>query len=531
MSESLMGGGAGGVSGGGGDFLGELRLRDYLRIAKRRKWVIILTALGMCVAASVMAKRLPNIYRSQTTILVDPQKVPDAYVPTTVSTSVAERLNTLTEQVTSPTLLRQLRDELHLYPEAQGRAAEEGIIKKMQKSITIETVNGGHQINAFQIAYSDHDPVIAARMANELAHALIRTNLQAREEEFTGTAEFLDNELQDTKKQLEQKENELAAIKSKYMMDLPESKQFHLEALSTLRQQLQNIQDRVNRDQQEKMLDQSMMTTSNPTVDLDNGEGGRSSPEDSQIQKLESSLSELRTRYGANYPDVRKAQAELDVLKAKAARQSKNQQGPVEVPQITGGAVRNPVLDAQIAKLDEDIKEQTKLEPAIQQQIDFHMGKLGQEPIFEQQIAGLMRDYDMLRSHYDRLLDKKLGAEMASDLEVHQRGENFVILDTAMPPLFPMAPNRPLIGIAGLIGGILIGIALAMALELTDESVKNEREAIDIFRAPVLTGVPFVQNPKQTRLSYLRLAIACVATVVTATVVGMVASHFLRGLV
>lgn len=528
MSESLMGS----ASGGGGDFLGDLRLRDYLKIAKRRKWWIILTAVGMCVAASVMAKRLPNIYRSQTTILVDPQKVPDVYVQTTVTTSVAERLTTLTEQVTSPTLLRQLREELHLYPEAQGREAEERVIHRMQKSITIDTVNGGHQINAFQIAYADHDPVIAARMANELAHALIRGNLKAREEEFTGTAEFLDTELQDTKKQLEQKENELAGIKSKYMMDLPESKQFHLEALSGLRQQLQSIQDRVNRDQQEKMLDQSMMSTTNPTVDLDNGEGGRSSPEDSQIQKLESSLAELRTRYGANYPDVRKAQAELDALKTKAARQAKNQPAPVEVPEMaSSGPVKNPVLEAQIAKLDEDIKEQTKLEPPIQQQIDFHMSKLGQEPVFEQQIAGLMRDYDMLRSHYDQVLNKKLSAEMASDLEVHQRGENFVILDAALPPLFPIAPNRPLLTFAGLIGGILAGIALAMVLEITDESVKNEREAIDIFRAPILTGVPYVETPKQRKLNYGRLAIACVATVVTAAVVGVVASYFLKGLV
>lgn len=527
MSESLMGG----APAGGSDFLGDLHMRDYVRIAKRRKWVIILTALGLCVASSVMANRLPNIYKSQTTILVDPQKVPDAYVPTTVTTSVAERLNTLTEQVTSPTLLRQLRDQMHLYPEAQGRAAEEGIVKKMQRSIAIETVSGGHQINAFQIAYSDHDPITAARMANELAHALIRTNLQAREQEFTGTAEFLDNELQDTKKQLEQKESELAAIKSKYMMDLPESKQFHLEALSTLRQQLQNIQDRINRDQQEKILDQSMMGTTNPTVDMDTGDG-HSSPEDSQIQKLESSLSELRSRYGANYPDVRKAQAELDALKAKAARQAKNQPAQVEVPEgPAAGGVRNPVLESQIVKLDEDIKEQTKLEPAIQQQIDFHMSKLGQEPVFEQQIEGLMRDYNSLQAHYDRLLDKKLGAEMASDLEVHQRGENFVILDSAMPPLFPVAPNRPLIGFAGLIGGFLMGIALAMVMEITDESVRNEREAIDIFRAPVLTGVPFVQNPKQTRLSYARLALACVATVAAATVVGLVASHFLKGLV
>src|SRR5215469_4367647 len=313
------------------DALKDLSLRDCLNIARRRKWWIVLTALGLGISATVVASQLPNIYKSQTTILVDPQKVPDNYVASTVTSTVADRLATLTQQIMSPSLLRRIREELHLYPEVQGN--DDRVVKMMQKSISIDVLNSGRPISAFQVSFTSQNPEVAARVTNELAAAVIRENLKVREAQVAGTAEFLDTELQDTKKQLEQKEHELAGIKAKYVMDLPESKQFHLEALSNLRMQLQASQDRVNRAQQEKVYLQSMMASSNPTVDLDAGtDGGRTSPESVQIQKLETRLSELRTRYGPNFPDVRKVQAELDKIKAKAAQETKDQPAPVEMP-------------------------------------------------------------------------------------------------------------------------------------------------------------------------------------------------------
>src|SRR2546421_5253637 len=250
------------------ELLGQLQFRDYLQIARRRKWWIILTTISMTLASLVVIWRLPNIYRSETVILVDPQKVPDNYVASTVTSSIADRLSTLQQEVMSPTRLKRLIDSMGLYPELRGKVGDQEIVAKMQKSIVVEVVTqGGRALGAFRVAFQGKNPVEVAQVANQLAAMFIGENLKAREQQSYGTAEFLDNELQKTKKELEDKEKELGDIKSKYILDLPDSKQYHLEALATLRSQLRASQDKVDRAQQEKSYLQSLSVSTAPTLD------------------------------------------------------------------------------------------------------------------------------------------------------------------------------------------------------------------------------------------------------------------------
>ena len=503
------------------EILQELRIRDYLEIARRRMWLIVFITSATFIVATVMAKRLPNVYRSETVILVDPQQIPSNYVAPTVSTSVMDRLSTIRQEVLSPTRLQALAGKLDLYPELRAQGKEDRVIGRMQKSISIEVVDaGGQRLSAFRIAYTSKNPSEAAAVANQLAAAVIDDNLKAREEQFSGTEEFLEGELNDTKKQLEQKEAEMGRLKSTYIMDLPESKEYHLQALSNLRIQLQQSQDTVNRDQQQKVYLQSLLLNTTPTVDLDGeGQGGESASTQGQTQKLETQLAALRSRYGPSYPEVRKLQDQIAQLKAKAATEEQN--APV-VEKLVIHTPRNPVLEAQIAKLDQEIDDQTKLQPQLQQQIDFHSSKLEQEPIFEQQIAGSMRDYDTLRQHYNQLLDKKLSAEMATELESRQKGERFLILDQAQIPSHPSGPNRMLFSLAGLFGGLLGGIGLAIFAELSDDSVRNERQAMDIFGKSVLADIPYIMTTQQQHRHRVRIAGAFAATVVGSIAVGVV---------
>jgi polysaccharide chain length determinant protein (PEP-CTERM system associated) len=512
--------------------LADFDIKHYLGVVRRRRLPIVLTTVGLFFFAMVFARGLPNLYRAETVILVDAQQVPANYVPTTVTTSVQDRLSTIQQQVMSPTRLMSMIDRLNLFPKLRGKISDEELIHRIQGSTRIEvSARGG----SFKIGYQGENPEQAAKIANDLAETFIGENLKTREQQFVGTAEFLDAELQETKKNLEAREKELQTIKRRDVLDLPESKGYHLETLNNLRMQLQASQDRVNRAQQSKVLLQSMVAPP-PTIDLDEGATGAASKPSGQqkeIEKLEAHLAELQTRYGPNFPDVRKTQGELDRLRKKAAAETAQTPAAAPVEAVVAdpkSKKKNPVVDAQVNKLDEEIAEQVKLQASLQQQIEFHMSKLERVPVFEQQIAGLLRDYDSLRAHYQSLLDKKLSAEMATQLEVRQKGERFVILDSARPPSRPSGPNRLLISMAGLVIGLFGGLGLALLIEVMDPTVRGEEEAAKLFCHPVLGEIPQLRSEMQLRAERIRFAISAVITAALSAGVGLVISIVSRKL-
>jgi len=504
-----------------------VQIREYLDLARRRKMWIVLFALGISLCIAVVALRLPNEYRAETTILVNPQKVNENYVSTTVSGSIADRLSTIRQEVMSPTQLGQLVRELNLYSDLQGKVSAQGLIARMQNSTTIEVLEaGGQRLSTFRIAFADLDPHQAARVANRIASLFIERNLKARQQQFNGTSQFLETELQETKRQLEEKEHLLQDVKSRYVMDLPESKQYHVEATNTLRDQLRSSQEQVNRDRQTMVYLQSMAGISAPTIDLDQQSLSSKPPSQARLQKLEAQLKDLQVRYGPNYPDVRKLRNEVNQLRAKA--EAEKPETAIPEPQVTTTQhqIHNPVLEAEVNKLDQDIKDQAKVQAALESQIQYHVSKLQQVPVFEQQIAGLMRDYDSLRNHYNQLQEKKLSAQMAGELETHQAGERFEILDAAVPPEHPFGPKRGLMITGGLFFGLLCGIGAAFLVEISDESVRHEREAAQIFGKPVLAGIPMITTDREHALALWRAASLTAGTAVAAVAFGLVISRF-----
>ena len=138
-------------------------LLQYLDIALRRKWLIV---LPFCLAVAVtilLCVKLPPIYRSETTILVEPQQVPENFVQSTVTGSVQDRLNTISQQILSRTRLEAVIREYGLYPELQQTAPMEEVVNTMRKDIEINVEErpnrrGESSAAAFRLAYEGRDP-------------------------------------------------------------------------------------------------------------------------------------------------------------------------------------------------------------------------------------------------------------------------------------------------------------------------------------------------------------------------------------
>ena len=111
----VLGKGGGRATPVAGSGVGELSAEHYLLILQHRKWFIAVIFLIVACGTGVVSYFLPNVYTSETLILVDPQQVPSDYVKPTVSGDVRNRLGTLSQQILSTTRLQKIIDTFKLY--------------------------------------------------------------------------------------------------------------------------------------------------------------------------------------------------------------------------------------------------------------------------------------------------------------------------------------------------------------------------------------------------------------------------------
>jgi polysaccharide biosynthesis transport protein len=485
-------------------------LQDYRRMLWRRKWTILSGTLLVALITAVVASFLPNVYRAKTIILVDPRKVPDSFVISTATPSGADRVANLRAEILSDARLSQIIDEMGLYRDLKNKITLEEILLLMRRDISVDvvtTTNGDRGLGAFQISYSSKSPVEAAKVTNQLASLFIKENLEARQEQVLGTAEFIDRELDDAKREMKLKEDKLRDIKASHIGELAESESIHLQAMTSMQLELRSEIDAINRAQQQKVYLQSVMAESIPVVDLDSaGKSSESPGLQAQLAKLQSEQDQLRARYGPGYPDVLKGTVEIEKLKRKIADLDKDSGQMAPAPPPAGH--HNPVIESQIAALNEEIEKRDAREKELKTQIAFQQSHLERVPAVEQKLTSINRDYEATQDQYKRLQDRKFAADMSSDLENRQKGERFVVLDPAQPPERPYQPNRPLIDALGLLAGLSLGVLMVLALEVFDPAVKTEQEINEQLNVPVFGEIPWIATEASQRRQVLRTRLA-----------------------
>lgn len=521
--------------------LGAVSPEHYLRLIIHRKWLVVGTFVLVFAATYIVSSRLPNVYTSSTLILVDPQKVPESYVKATVTGDLRNRLGTLQQQILSATRLQKIIDSLNLYPAERKTMAREDVIALMQKSVSVSIVSdygGSQDLQAFRIGYSGGDPRQVAQVANDLATLFMDENLKAREQQSTGTTEFLQNQLQETKKVLEAQEAKLKDFKLRHIGEMPEQQTANLQILGQLQSQFQLEGEALARAEQQRNTIQVLMPqAATPVMDLDEPPKGATNPatakspaRDNPLPGLRARLTTLQQRYGEEHPDIRKLKlqiadeeakevaikaAPVEVAAAETPSEPKADPPPVKktTPAVPPPS-SNPVLQSQLRAAAEEIAKHQAEQRRLSKQIGIYQAKLEAIPVREQEITSLVRDYEISKAHYSQLLDKGLSAETATQLEIRQKGEKFSILDPAQAAERPSSPNRRMINMAGGVVGLGLGLLLALVTDFLGVSITSPKQVTESFGIPVLEVIPVIQTYSDQRTRRKRLLWATVSCVV-----------------
>ncbi len=469
---------------------------DFLAIARRRKYWIILPAVTVIALAAALSPLVPRSYQSTTTILVEPQKIPTEYVRATVTSDVTDRLHTIGLEVMSSSRLTRIIDNLNLYPELRKKSTMNHIIAVMRKDTTVDVVrdpaDGKDSVGAFKISYIGRTPQESQRVTKELADLFIRENLKERDQQAQGADAFITAQLVQARQQLDAQAAKIRAFKDAHIGSLPEQEQANLQMVGQYQALLQANSDAIDRANQQRVYLQSVLNVQTG--------GNPNSPAPSSPTVLQMELAQKQGELQADllkdtpqHPDVIRLKHDIAALEFQVqhAPKSTGKAAMSQMPVVPMGApTMNDQLRSQLVSLSTEIKARTARQGEIEQKLRQLQGSIEVLPTVQTAFSGLDRDYQEMEKNYNTLLEKQQAAAMAAELERHDESEQFIVLDPATLPSAPYRPDPVLLGLGAVCGGLLIGLIFAVAVEMRDDTMHDADEVAEYLKLPVIVALP-----------------------------------------
>jgi len=467
------------------------RPEDIFAMAWRRRWHVLVPFVVVAAGAALIARKLPDLYSSQATILIVPQRVPENYVSPTVTARVEDRVRTIAQQILSRTQLEKLILEFNLYQRERSTQLMEDVVAKMRDDITVQVGQIGParrpDSTSFQIAYTAREARTAVRVTERLASLFIEENLRDREVMAEGTNRFLESQLNDARDRLTEQEHKVETYRQKYSGELPTQQQANLQAIQTTQLQIQALAETMERERDRKLtLDRMLAEAKASTVSTEEPAASEDAGT-SELAAAKEMLRGMETRLKPEHPDViRQKRVVRDLERAASAPAAVAARAAVVDPRDQ----RRVALGAEIDALNRTLTAQANDDKRLRVTMQRYQGYLDAIPQRESEMIALTRDYDTMQRVYTTLLAKNEDAKVAANLEKRQIGEQFKLIDPPLLPESPASPDRVQWDLAGAAIGLGIGCLLAGIAEYRDSSLRSADDVLTAVSIPVLAMIP-----------------------------------------
>ena len=534
-----------------------LDVEDYIDIVRRHKGWIFGPFLLTLVASVVGVYLWPDTYISQGAIKVTPQQVPQSMVPTAVNQLMTDRINSMEQTILSRTVLTTIINTFGLYQRERSRKPLEDVIDDMKRAIQIlpvATVGGpGREVPAFAVQFSYEDRYTAQRVTQDLISRFIDQNQRDRGNTVFQTSQFLKDQVDQAKKELDDIESKLTAFSIENNGRLPDQVNSNMAQLQSLQMNVTALDNSISRAQETKMQLQTELRITkerlaalqkdpvdNTTVitQQQQQKSERLAEADREIQGLEQTLTTFRQHYTDKNPDVQAVVGRLDAARkrreeiakdesalalASAGAALKKEPVPVRVSLATQREMRDlenniQRIQSSLEAKDLEIEGANKDLKRTDESVRAYQGRLESVPLGARQYGDMVRDREVAKDKYLGLQLNYSKALLAADMEGRKQGETLELLDGASLPQTQSEPKRPMVISFGAALGLLLGIVIAGAREIKDTSLKNLKDVRAYTQMAILGSVPLLENDfvvrRRKRMAWLGWTTSALAAAV-----------------
>jgi polysaccharide biosynthesis transport protein len=487
---------------------------EYLKIVRKRKWLIILPVIAITSAVAWVVYRLPDVYESSTLIVVKPSNLPNSVVPTNED-NLTRQLTSIAQVVTSRSSLEPLITKYELYSAELSRGeAMETVIATMRNDINVNVNTSRNDItNGFNITYRGRHPKTTQAVTAELAGKYISENTRNTVTSTTSAKQFIDNQVLQAKTALDEVDKQRLDFMQSNVGNLPSEGTTLLSQLTGLREQQKALMTEVGRlqDRRAAAANQLALIRMNTVQLKEDAAENLTDPKTTQAwaqlvsrkATLEGELTRLKQELREKHPDVIAKQKEIDQVKGEMEEivadwknKIKEKQEKLDKrPDLTANSI-----EQEIKMSENEIKRLQNLLADNEKQIAGILQRLNLVPGAEVQLGAIERDYQTKKSAYDNLLDQQAKISLGADALTQQQGENIEVIDAANLPSKPVAPKRLMLSAIGLGMGLAVGLLLTAVFEVPRLlTIQTQDDARHYTGLPVLIAVPELLTPQEAR--------------------------------
>jgi succinoglycan biosynthesis transport protein ExoP len=492
-------------------------LGDYAALLRRR-WIYPAFAIPLILLGSIfIAFTTTPVYRAAATIMLSPSSIPEDIVRSTVPSAIPgmrnavvnyadQQFDLVRRRVLSVSRLTEVVETIDPYPDLKGLSPRDkaelllaNVYVEPVDPITFEPLE---ESTAFTVYYSNEHPERAAAVARELARLFLEYKRESRVEQAIETYQFLRIRAEELRLSVAQTEAKLAAFKRRFPTSLPEDRARNQLELDSSERELISAQAQLRLAEQRQAAFETQLSQVNPTL-----VGAVTDPR-TELATLKSQLAEAERKYTPDHPVVKRLRRSIETLAATDPSMAGR----------PGQQADNPEYLRIATELESSKRETAALRSQVgrmQGQIATLRGQLVNAPGVEMEYAALTREVGAARQQLLETEEKLRDAELASQLETEQKGEQYTLIKSPGIPDSPYRPNRLSMILLGAALAFALGIGSAVLVDIFDPTVRNTDDVREVSSYPVLANIGVLMNA-ESRAKQRRLRLVFAGSLATA---------------
>ena len=465
------------------------RILSIGRRTLRYTWLVAAISIAGAAISVVFALTRAHGYKSETTLLYREMISQSVLEGRDVVNSARSLSTRYREIVLSRTMLRQLVEEMELFPEVIEDEGIVGAVEEMRQRVDFTDRGGG----TFRVSFIGDSPEQAEKVTARMADLLIQRDNEIRREQAQVTNDFLRSEKDRAEDELKKREKKLAQFLAEHPEFAEETQPGKTAQGASIRAAQKKGQDtvrpgdpRLNALQRQRRRIEARLDQPNKPTKTPAQIEAESRVKDAR-KEVEAAKERLRNRlssYTERHPDVIAAKSDL------ASAQQRLRRAEASVPSSSGKPVDVDALREELREVENEIAaRRSSLRDDRQKREQPETEEQNWVVALETDFARLMRDVEEARDRVDTLDTRLFTASIKASSEFASSSQ-LTIIDEAFEPAHPAGRSRKLIAAAGtmLFGGLAVGLAFGLAL--IDDRIYNRRDLEQLGIGSVTVVVP-----------------------------------------